>query len=80
MNENIRDCLVEGYDKLIPALSLPDPDDRHVLATAIRSSASIIVTYNLKDFPAKSINEYGIDAQHPDDFITHLFDLSPSLE
>lgn len=79
MNENVRDCLIEGYDKLIPALSLPDPDDRHVLAAAIRSSATIIVTYNLKDFPAKSISEYGIEAQHPDDFLTHLFDLSPSL-
>jgi hypothetical protein len=62
MNSNVRDCLVEGYEKLIPALTLPDPDDRHILAAAIRSSSSVIVTYNLKDFPTKTIKEYGIVA------------------
>src|SRR5437016_6183223 len=35
MNEAIRDCLVEGYEALIPGLTLPDPDDRHVLAAAL---------------------------------------------
>lgn len=76
MNSNVRDCLVEGYEKLIPALSLPDPNDKHVLAAAIRSSSSVIVTYNLKDFPSKNIREYGIEAQHPDIFILHLIDLN----
>lgn len=76
MNENVRDCIVEGYETLISALTLPDADDRHVLAAAIRSSFSVIVTYNLKDFPAKNIKEYGIEAQHPDDFLVHLLDLS----
>jgi hypothetical protein len=79
MNANIRDCLVEGYEQIIPALSLPDPDDRHVLAAAIRSSASVIVTYNLKDFPEKFLKPYGIEAQHPDDFLMHLLDLSSSI-
>lgn len=79
MNSHVRDCLVEGYKKLIPALTLPDPDDRHVLAAAIRSSASVIVTYNLKDFPSKAIKEYGIEAQHPDVFLNHLIDLSPHV-
>ena len=79
MNENVRDCLVEDYEQLIPALTLPDPNDRHVLAAAIRSSASIIVTFNLKDFPGKNLKEYGIKAQHPDDFIIHLLDLSPDI-
>lgn len=79
MNAHARDALVEGYEKLIPALTLPDPNDRHVLAAAIRSSASIIVTFNLKDFPNPAIKEFGIEAQHPDDFLTHLLDLSPEL-
>src|SRR5438034_8134783 len=26
----VRDCLVTGYEPLIPSVSLPDPDDRHV--------------------------------------------------
>lgn len=79
MNANVRDCLVEGYEKFIPALTLPDPNDRHVLAAAIRSSASVIVTFNLKDFPSKNIKEFGIEAQHPDDFLIHLLDLSPMI-
>lgn len=79
MNENVLDCLVTGYQKLIPALSLPDPNDRHVLAAAIRSSASVIVTYNLKDFPHYALKEYGIEAQHPDDFLSHLLDLDPEI-
>jgi len=76
MNSHVRDCLVEGYQKLIPMLSLPDPDDHHVLAAAIHSKCSVIVTYNLKDFPEEQLSEYDIEAQHPDDFIIHLIDLS----
>ena len=79
MNSNVRDCLVEGYKKLIPALKLPDPNDRHILAAAIHSSTSVIVTYNLKDFPSKIINEFGIEAQHPDDFLSRLIDLSSDI-
>ena len=53
MNMHVRDCLVTGHETLIPTLSLPDPNDHHVLAAAIFTSASIIVTYNLKDFPVQ---------------------------
>jgi predicted nucleic acid-binding protein len=49
MNANVRDALVTGYKSLIPSLSLPDPNDRHVLAAAIRGNASIIIATNLKD-------------------------------
>jgi predicted nucleic acid-binding protein len=76
MNANVRDCLVEGYQSLIPGLELPDPDDRHVLAAAIRASASVIVTFNLRDFPAARLEQYGVEAQHPDEFIAHLIDLN----
>jgi len=78
MNQNVRDCLVENYEDLIEAVHLPDPDDRHVLAAAIRSSADVIVTNNLKDFPKIVLDKYGIEAQHPDEFIMHLIDLSPA--
>ena len=77
MNEAVRDCLVSGYEDLIDSLTLPDPDDRHVLAAAIRSSAEVIVTYNLKDFPAETLARFDIEAQHPDDFLLSLFDLAP---
>lgn len=74
MNAAIRDCLVENYEALIPSLSLPDADDRHVLAAAIHSRADVIVTYNLKDFPARTLAAYGIQAQHPDAFINNFMD------
>ena len=79
MNAHALDCLVNGYERLIPSLVLPDPNDRHVLAAAIQASASIIVTYNLKDFPPKIISNYEIEAQHPDIFISHLLDIAPAV-
>ena len=53
MNAHARNALVENYEDLIPALTLPDPNDRHVLAAAIRGRADVIVTYNTRDFPPK---------------------------
>lgn len=78
MDAHVHDCLVEGYESLIPAIDLPDDNDRHVLAAAIVAGADVIVTYNLKDFPDEKLNCYGIEAQHPDEFLTHLIDLAPS--
>lgn len=79
MNSHVRDCLVSGYQDLIPSLTLPDENDRHVLAASICAGADVIVTYNLSDFPVATLEQYGIEAQHPDEFITHLIDLAPSV-
>lgn len=72
----IPDVLVTDHESLIPSLELPDPDDRHVLAAAIRSSAQLIVTMNLKDFPRTSLEGYGLEAKHPDEFVLDLLDLN----
>ena len=48
----VEHAVVSGYEGLIPMLTLPDPDDRHALTAAIHGGASVIVTANLKDFPA----------------------------
>ncbi|MBK8753037.1 MAG: PIN domain-containing protein [Candidatus Competibacteraceae bacterium] len=79
MNQSVRDALVTGFELLIPTITLPDPDDRHVVAAAIHSGASLIVTFNLKDFPAEALRPYNLTAQHPDDFILDLLDLQPAL-
>ena len=79
MNMHVRDCLVTGHEALIPTLLLPDPNDHHILAAAISTSASIIVTYNLKDFPIESTQIYGIEAWHPDDFISYFIDIEPGI-
>jgi len=77
MNRAVPDCLVTGYEEFIDGLELPDVDDRHVLAAAIRCHAGVIVTFNLKDFPVRVLDKYGIEAQHPDEFVGHLLDLDP---
>jgi len=77
MDRAVPECRVTDYEDLIDRLALPDPDDRHVLAAAIRCHASVIVTFNLNDFPGDILGQYGIEAQHPDEFISHLLDLDP---
>lgn len=73
MNAAMRDVLVTGYEPLIAALELPDPDDRHVLAAAIRAKAQVIVTANLRDFPEEVLSGWDVEAKHPDDFLLDQF-------
>lgn len=58
---------------------MPDPNDHHVQVVAIHTSASIIVTYNLKDFPLSILNKDGIEVQHPDNFIINLIEHFPEI-
>ena len=60
MNASVPDCLVTEYEPFIQQLTLPDQDDRHVLAAAIRCQAGVIVTLNLRDFPEDVVSDYGI--------------------
>ncbi|MEH2123636.1 PIN domain-containing protein [Nostoc sp.] len=53
------------------------PGDRHVLAAAVTAKADIIVTANIKHFQAKDLARWEIEAQHPNTFLTHLYDLDP---
>ena len=79
MDQNIRDCLVTGYEALIPQIELPDPNDRHVLAAAIVGRCDVIVTQNLRDFPDAALAPYGVEAQHPDTFLCTHLDLAPGV-
>lgn len=63
----------------MPALTLPDPDDRHVLAAAIVGRCDAIVTQNQKDFPKEALAPFGIETQHPDDFFRNQLSLAPGL-
>ncbi|GAA4447332.1 hypothetical protein GCM10023189_03580 [Nibrella saemangeumensis] len=77
MQKAFPDANISGYEVLIPSISLPDEDDCHVLAAAIRCGADVIVTFNLKDFPGEYLRQFDLDAQHPDQFIAELLDLNP---
>jgi len=78
MQEHFAEAIVTGYEPLIPALNLPDPDDRHVLAAAIQCGAQHIVTENLADFPADLLEQFEIEAIDADEFLSRTFDLYPS--
>jgi len=75
MAKSVQDSQVENYESIIESLTLPDPNDRHVLAAAIVGHADSIVTFNLKDFPNEVLKQFDIEAQHPDDFIANQFEL-----
>ena len=55
---------------------LPDPDDRHVLAAALRVRADVIVMINLSDFPSGTLTQYGVEVQHPDAFVLRLIEMN----
>lgn len=78
MNEAFPEATTTGYEDLISSLSLPDADDRHVLAAAIRSGASVIVTENLKDFPPDMLAKYDIETRSADEFVLNTFELYPT--
>lgn len=70
------DALVKNYENLISVLKLPDENDRHILAAAIKTNANLIVTNNLKDFPLEYLKDFGLGAKTPDDFLTDIIDLN----
>ena len=76
MNASIKNCLVTGYESIVPELELPDPGDRHVLAAAIRCGANLLVTFNLRDFPTENLRQYNIEPLHPDQFILRFLNFN----
>ena len=73
------DALVQNYNGLVAQLELPDEDDRHVVAAAIKANANVIVTNNLKDFPEKYLDSFGLKAKSADDFLTDIIDLNADI-
>jgi hypothetical protein len=75
----IPDCIVTGYEGRISEVTLPDTDDRHVLAAAIESGADCIVTFNLRDFPDERLGPHGVEAVHPDEFVLGFVEREPDI-
>jgi predicted nucleic acid-binding protein len=79
MNDVLPSAAVSGYQYLVPTVTLPDPDDRHVVAAAIAAGASLILTWNQRDFPATALRKHGLRRQTPDEFLAGLYDEVPDL-
>ncbi|MGJ4997321.1 PIN domain-containing protein [Bradyrhizobium sp. HKCCYLS3077] len=78
MEAAFEDAMVDDYDHLLPlAVELPDQDDAHVLAAAVKTQASMIVTENLKDFPSKILSALNVEAKSADEFIADTIALDP---
>ena len=76
MSDAVRDWEVTNFQDLVPSVSLPDENDRHVLAAAVKANADAIITLNIKHFPESSLSPHGVEALHPDDFVLDLIDLN----
>jgi hypothetical protein len=63
------DAEVTGYEEREDELRLPDPDDRHVLAAAVKCGAGEVVTWNLSDFPEAALRPLGVEAVSPNTFV-----------
>lgn len=67
---------VSGYADLIGAMTCA-PEDRHALAAAVRADCQVLVTYNVRDFPHSSTEEYDVVVLSPGHFLLDQLDLHP---
>lgn len=79
MTDSFPDATVTDWEAHEAAVTLPDSDDRHVVAVAIRGRADAIVTANLADFPAELLDPLGIGVVGPDEFLLDQLDLAPRV-
>jgi len=79
MKDALPHAMVSAYQGHICAVTLPDPNDRHVVAAGIAGGASVILTWNLRDFPVRELKKHGLRRQTPDAFIVDLYDTVPDL-
>jgi len=79
MEAALPQAMVAGYERHIPCVKLPDPNDRHVVAAGIAGGASVILTWNLKDFPAAELRRHGLRRQTPEAFLADLHDGAPEM-
>jgi predicted nucleic acid-binding protein len=75
MRRAFDDAPVGGWEPIARGLALPDPKDVHILAAAIKTRASIIVTDNLRDFPAEILGPLDIEAKSADSFLADTIGL-----
>lgn len=78
MDRALPDASVTADDALTATLTLPDPDDRHVLAAALQAQATQLLTFNLRDFPAEVLRPLGVQPLHPDVWLLSVLEQHPT--
>lgn len=73
LRKHFSDAWGQGFQSRIVDLTIPDPDDRHVLALAVHYEADVIVTYNTKDFPRRALEPLGLDRVRPPTFVDRIW-------
>ena len=79
MSDALPYAMVAGYQGHIQAVTLPDLDDRHVVAAGIAGGASVVLTWNLRDFPVRELKKHGLRRKTPDALLVDLYDKVPDL-
>jgi len=79
MDSALPTATISGYEEHIPRVTLPDPNDRHIVAAGITANASHVLTWNLRHFPANELKKFGLRRATPDAFLSGLFDIFPDL-
>lgn len=81
MNEAFPDAALSAPSELVASISrqLKDPDDAHVIATAVVAKADAINTRNLEHFPDRVLEQYRLQAIGPDDFLVNQWDLEAKV-
>ena len=79
MDKALPQARVSGYERLIDDINLPDPDDRHIVAAGVAGGASVILTWNLRDFSTPELQRHGLTARTPDAFLSNLHNIAPAL-
>jgi hypothetical protein len=79
MDDALPTAIVSRYENHLPEVNLPDLNHRHVVGAGIAAGASIILTWNLRHFPAKELKKFGLRRETPDTFLCSLYDKVPHL-
>lgn len=83
ITDAVRQFFAEGevtaddYLPLVARMPGNDPDDHQHMAAALAGDASVIVTWNLKDFPAEALARHGLEVLDPDTYLCRLFGQFP---
>lgn len=73
------EAMIDVPDQAPEGVTLPDPDDVHVLQAAIVAEADELLTLNLKDFPTRTLSAQGLLRRDPDGLLLELWHADPDL-